>query len=30
MLLTGDDVLLLAVAPDTAPQTLIDWALHEP
>jgi potassium/hydrogen antiporter len=30
MVLTVDDVLLLAVAPDTAPETLIEWASHQP
>ncbi len=30
MVLTVDDVLLLAVAPDTAPETLVDWANRQP
>ena len=30
LVLTADDVLLLAVAPGTTPQTLIDWATNRP
>lgn len=30
LVLTADDVLLVAVAPETAPETLIAWATHQP
>jgi hypothetical protein len=30
MVLTAGDVLLLAVAPNTAPDTLIAWATSQP
>ena len=30
MVLTADDVLLLAVAPETTPQTVIEWATRQP
>jgi cell volume regulation protein A len=30
MVLTAGDVLLLAVAPDTIPDSLIEWASHQP